>query len=142
MGIRILLADSHPAILTTLSRFLCSREDVEVVGQANTGPAAVELSRQLKPDIVLMDVDASVLPGMDAVRQIHREQPGVKIILWSIDPWPPRLRETVKAAASGYLLKDCDPETLLTAIRTVAAGGTYVSPESDCRPPDEPGQET
>ena len=134
MGIRILLADSHPAFLTTLSRFLCNREDVEVVGQANTGPAAVELSRHLKPDIVLMDVDASVLPGMDAVRQIHREQPGVKIILWSMAPVPPRARETVKAAASGYLLKDCDAQEFIAAIQIVAKGGTYESPESGGRP--------
>ena len=142
MRLRLLLADSHTAFLTALSRFLSAHEDIEVVGQASTGPAAVELTRQSNPNIVLMDVDTAVPPNMDVVRQIRREQPSVKIILWSIDPWPPRLRETVKAAASGYLLKDCDPETLLTAIRTVAAGGTYVSPESDCRPPDEPGQET
>ena len=136
MGIRILLADSHPAFLTTVSRFLQGQEDIEVVGEASTGPAAVELTRQLMPDIVLMDVDASVLPGMDAVRQIHREQPGVRILLWSMDPVPPRARETVKAAASGYLLKDCDPEMLLAAIRTVAAGGKYVSPDVNCRPQD------
>ena len=142
MGIRILLADSHPAFLTTVSRFLQGQEDIEVVGQANAGPTAVDLTRQLQPDLVLMDVDASVLPGMDAVRQIHREQPSVRILLWSMDPVPPRARETVKAAARGYLLKDCDPEMLLAAIRAVAKGGTYVSPELDCRRQDDPRQRT
>jgi len=142
MRIQLLLADSHPAFLTTLSRFLREQEDLEVVGQANAGPAAVELTRQLNPDIVLMDVDTAILPSMEAVRQIHRDQPGVKIILWSIDPLPPRAREMVKAAARGYLLKDCDPEMLLAAIRTVAKGGTYVSPELDCRPQDNPKQGT
>jgi len=136
MRIRILLADCHPAFLTTLNRFLCAQEDIEVVGQASTGPAAVELTRQLKPDIVLMDVDTAVLPGMDVVRQIHREQPGVKIILWSIDPLPPRVCEALQTAVSGYLLKGCEPEILLTAIRTVAAGGKYVSPDVNCRPQD------
>ena len=129
MRIRILLADCHPAFLTTLSRFLCAHEDIEVVGQASTGPAAVELTCQLNPNIVLMDVDTAVPPSMDVVRQIHREQPGVKIILWSIDPLPPRVCEVLQTAVSGYLVKGCDPETLLAAIRTVADGGTYASPD-------------
>jgi len=136
MGIRILLADSHPAFLTTVSRFLQGQEDIEVVGQASTRPAAVELTRQLKPDIVLMDVDTAVPPNMDVVRQIHREQPGVKIILWSIDPLPPRVCEALQTAVSGYLLKGCEPEILLTAIRTVAAGGKHVSLDVNCRPQD------
>ncbi len=142
MRIRILLADSHTVFLTALSRFLQGREDIEVVGQANTGPAVVDLTRQLKPDIVLMDMNVSGLPSIDAVQQIHREQPSVKIILWSVDPLPRRARETVKATAKGYLLKDCDPEMLLAAIRTVAAGGTYVSPESDNRTQDKPKEGT
>ena len=123
MRLRLLLADSHTAFLTALSRFLCAQEDIEVVGQAGTGPAAVELTCQLNPNIVLMDVDTAVPPSMDVVRQIHREQPGVKIILWSIDPLPPRVCEALQTAVSGYLLKGCEPEILLTAIRTVAAGG-------------------
>jgi DNA-binding NarL/FixJ family response regulator len=142
MRIRILLADSHPAFLTTLSRSLQGQEDLEVVGQANADPSAVELTRQLNPDIVLMDGDASVLPGMEAVRQIRQEQPGVKIILWSIDPLPPRVRETLKTTVSGCLLKDCDPEMLLTAIRTVVEGGTYVSPDVNGRPQENPKQGT
>ena len=142
MRLRLLLADSHTAFLTTLGRFLCAHEDIEVVGQAGTGPAAVELTRQLNPNIVLMDVDTAVPPSMDAARQIHREYPGVKIILWSIDPLPPRVCEALQTAVSGYLLKGCEPEMLLTAIRTVAAGGTYVSPESDCRIQDKPMQGT
>jgi DNA-binding NarL/FixJ family response regulator len=136
MRIRILLADSHPAFLTTLSRFLCAQKDIEVVGQASTGPAAVELTRQSNPNIVLMDVDTAVPPSMDVVRRIHREQPGVKIIFWSIDPLPPRVCEALQTAVSGYLLKGCDPETLLTAIQAVAAGGRYMSPDVNCRPQD------
>ena len=142
MGIRILLADSHPAFLTTLSRFLQGQEDIELVGQAKDGCTAVELTRQLVPDIVLVDVDTSILPGIDAVRQIHRDQPGVRILILSMDPVLPRARETVKAAARGCLLKDCDPQELLTAIRAVAEGGTYVSPDVTCRPQDKPRQET
>ena len=73
---------------------------------------------------------------MDVVRQIHREHAGVKIVLWSIDPLPTRVREALQSAVSGYLLKSCEPEILLTAIRTVAAGGTYVSPNVSYRPQD------
>jgi len=134
MRVRLLLVDSHEAFLTALSRFLQSQEAIEVVGQADTGPATVELTRQVKPDIVLMDIDISGLPTMGPVRQIRRDQPGVKIILWSIDPLPPRVREIVKASVNGYLLKDADPEVLLAAVRTVAVGGTYMSAESNGRP--------
>ena len=142
MRLRLLLADSHTAFLTALSRFLSAHEDIEVVGQASTGPAAVELTRQSNPNIVLMDVDTAVPPNMDVVRQIRREQPSVKIILWSIDPLPPRVCEALQTAVSGYLLKGCAPEILLTAIRTVAAGGKYVSPDVNCRPHDKPKQGT
>ena len=142
MRIRILLADSHPAFLTTLSRFLQGQEDIELVGQAKDGCTAVELTRQLVPDIVLMDGDASVLPGMEAVRQIRQEQPGVKIILWSFDPLPPRVWETLKTTVSGYVVKGCNPEMLLAAIRTVAAGGRYVSPDTSRRPQQDPTQGT
>ena len=136
MRLRLLLADSHTAFLTALSRFLCAQEDIEVVGQASAGPAAVELTRQLNPNIVLMDVDTAVPPSMDVVRQIHREQPSVRMILWSIDPLPTRVCAALQSAVSGYLLKGCEPEILLTAIRTVAAGGTHVSLDVNCRPQD------
>jgi DNA-binding NarL/FixJ family response regulator len=142
MRIRILLADSHTVSLVTLSRFLQDREDIEVVGQAKDGHTAVELTRQLIPDIVIMDADTAILPGVDAVRQIHRDQPGVRILIMSVDPVPPRVREAFKAGASGYLLKDCDPETLLTALRTVSDGGMYVSPDVHGRPQDDPKQGT
>jgi len=141
MRIRILLADSHPAFLTALSRCLRDQEDIEVIGQAKDG-GAVELTQQLTPDIVLMDIDTSVPASVNAGRQIHRDQPDIKIIVLSVDPVPLHVRQMFKAAASGYLLKDCEPERLLAAIRTVAQGGTYVSLESDCRPQDDPKQGT
>jgi len=129
MSIRILLADSHAICLVALSRFLQDQEDIEVVGQARDSHTAVELTRQLAPEIVLMDADTAILPGMDAVRQIHGELAGVKIIILSVDPICPPVQETFKAGASGYLVKNGDPRELLAAIRTVAEGGTYVSDE-------------
>jgi DNA-binding NarL/FixJ family response regulator len=129
MSIRILLADPHTVSLATLRRLLEDQEDIEVVGQARDRHAAVELTRQLAPEIVLMDADIAVPSGMDAVQQIHQEAAGVKIIILSVDPTHPLVQETFQAGASGYLVKDGDPQELLPAIRIVAEGGTYISDE-------------
>jgi DNA-binding NarL/FixJ family response regulator len=129
MSIRILLADSHTICLVAWSKFLQGQENIEVVGQARDGHAAVELVRQLAPEIVLMDADTAIPRGMEVVRQIHRELTGVKIIILSVDPVQPPVQETLQAGASGYLVKNGDPRELLTAIRTVAEGGTYISDE-------------
>jgi DNA-binding NarL/FixJ family response regulator len=142
MGIRILLAGSHVAIWEGVSRFLQSQEGLEIVGQARDGRIAVELTRQLVPDIVLMDKEMPTLNGLDALREIHREQRGVRIIFLSSHTAASHVRQTLKAGASGCLPEDCDYETLLAAIRIVADGATYVSPELDCRPQENQKQGT
>ncbi len=125
MSIRILLADDHTIVLQGLSRFLREQEDMEVVGQAKDGLATVELARELSPDIIIMDISMPGLSGVEATRQIHTEKPQIKIIGLSMHAAKRYIQEMYRAGARGYLLKDCDFDELMAAIRAVAAGGTY-----------------
>jgi len=125
MSIRILLADDHTIVLQGLSRFLQEQADMEVVGQAKDGLAAVELTRELLPDVVIMDISMPGLSGIEATRKIHSEESDIKIIGLSMHAAKRYVQEMYKAGARGYLLKDCDFDELIDAIHTVAAGGTY-----------------
>ncbi|OHB67841.1 MAG: hypothetical protein A2Y76_14115 [Planctomycetes bacterium RBG_13_60_9] len=128
MAIRIIVAEDHTLIRETLSKFLQQEEDLEVVGQAADGDAAMELTEQLQPDVVLMDVSMPpVLSGLEATRWICRTWPQVKVIALSMYANKPYVTEMLKAGARGYVLKDADFDELLSAIRTVAEGKTYVS---------------
>jgi DNA-binding NarL/FixJ family response regulator len=128
MSIRILLADDHTIVLQGLSRFLQAQEGLEVVGQAKDGQTTVALTRDVNPDIIVMDVSMPGLNGIEATRQIHQENPDVKVIGLSMHASKRYIREMHEAGASGYLLKDCDFDELIEAIQTVAAGGTYFDP--------------
>jgi two-component system response regulator NreC len=128
MSIRILLADDHTIVLQGLSRFLQMQEGFEVVGQAKDGQTTVALTRDVNPDIIIMDVSMPGLNGIEATRQIHQEHPDVKVIGLSMHASKRYIREMHEAGASGYLLKDCDFDELIKAIQTVAAGGTYFDP--------------
>jgi two-component system response regulator DegU len=135
MAIRILLADDHKMIREGLKRFLEGQEGVEVVGEATDGVTAVELTEQLHPDIVVMDVSMPpVLSGLEATRWICGRWPAVKVIALSMHKHKPYVEEMFKAGARGYLLKDADYDELLTAIQTIAEGGTYVSPGVEGQP--------
>jgi DNA-binding NarL/FixJ family response regulator len=129
MSIRILLADDHTIVLQGLSRFLQEQEGMEVVGQAKDGPTVVALARELSPDVVIMDISMPGLSGIEATRQIHMENPEVKVIGLSMYAAKRYVQEMCKAGARGYLLKDCDFEELIGAIHTVADGGTYFAAE-------------
>jgi len=135
MATRILLADDHKLIREALKRFLQSQEDVEVVGEAKDGVTAVELTEQLHPDIVVMDVSMPpVLSGLEATRWICGRWPDIKVIALSMHKHKPYVEEMFKAGARGYLLKDADYDELLAAIQTVNEGGTYVSPGVEGQP--------
>jgi DNA-binding NarL/FixJ family response regulator len=129
MSIRVLLADDHTIVLQGLSRFLREQSDMEVVGQAKDGLTTVTLARELAPDIVIMDISMPGLSGIEATRQIHRENPAVRIIGLSMHAAKRYVQEMYRAGASGYLLKDCDFDELMGAIHTVSAGGTYFAGE-------------
>jgi two-component system response regulator NreC len=128
MSIRIILADDHTIVRHGLNRLLQQEEDMEVIAQAADGHSTVELTRELSPDMVIMDIGMPDLNGIDATQQITRDFPQVKIIGLSMHSGKKFVVEMLNAGASGYLLKDCAVEELTTAIKTVAAGQIYLSP--------------
>jgi len=128
MSIRIILADDHTIVRHGLNRLIQQQEDMEVIAQAADGHSTVELTRELSPDMVIMDIGMPDLNGIDATDQIIHEFPQVKVIGLSMHSGKKFVIEMLKAGASGYLLKDCALEELTTAIKTVASGKTYLSP--------------
>jgi DNA-binding NarL/FixJ family response regulator len=129
MPIRIIVADDHTLIRETLGDFLQEQTDMEVVGRAADGDAAMALTAELQPDVVIMDVSMPpVLSGLEATRWICATWPQVKVIALSMYASRRYVVEMLKAGARGYLLKDADFEDVLKAVRAVASGQTYVSP--------------
>jgi two-component system, NarL family, response regulator NreC len=128
MSIRILLADDHVVLRHGLSKSLQAEPDMEVIGLAADGLTAVELARELSPDVIIMDIGMPDLNGIEATRQIVRQSPTVRIIALSMHSAKKFIMEMFKAGASGYLLKDCEYDELAVAVRTVASGKNYISP--------------
>lgn len=140
MSIRVIIADDHTLVRETLGRLLNEQDDIEVVGEAANGEAALEMAMQLRPDIVVMDVSMPpVLSGLEATRWIRTAVPEVKVIALSMHASTPYVTSMLNAGANGYLLKDTDVEELLTAIRAVAQGETYLGtglyPQSEGQTP-------
>jgi len=129
MSIRILLADNERLLRQLLRNMLQEQPDMEVVGEAGDGREALELVRQLTPDIVVMDVTMPNLNGIDATRQINREFPKVKVTALSVHSNTMFVVDMLKAGALGYVLKDSLFDELAESIRTVNSGGKYLSPK-------------
>ncbi len=127
MAIRILLVEDHGITRQGLRLLIEKEPDMEVVGEAEDGRKAVELVRELLPDIVITDITMPNLNGVDATRQIVRDFPQTKVIALSIHSKMPFVTSMLKAGASGYLLKESLFNELLEAIETVMAGNTYLS---------------
>ena len=128
MSIRIILADDHQIVRQGLRTLLAAEPDMEVVAEADNGRATLRLARELKPQVVIMDITMPDLNGIEATRQILAESSEVKIIALSMHSDSLFVLNMLKAGASGYLLKDCALEELVKAIRTVVAQKTYLSP--------------
>ena len=128
MSIRILLADDHTILRHGLSQSIGQQGDMEIIGQASDGLTAIRLNRELRPDLIIMDIRMPDMNGIEAAREILRDHPEVRIIALSMHSSKRFVTEMFKAGACGYLLKDCDFEELAGAIRTVMEGKTYLSP--------------
>ncbi len=129
MPTRILLVDDHAIIRQGLCSLLEKQPDIEVVGSVEDGRKAVDIARELAPDLVIMDISMPNLNGIDATRKIVGEMGDVKVIALSIHSSRHFVSEMLKAGASGYILKECLFDELVEAIKTVLNGGTYLSPK-------------
>jgi DNA-binding NarL/FixJ family response regulator len=126
--IRVLVADDHPLVRAGLSGLLAASPDCEVIGQAEDGQQAVTLAEQLRPDVILMDLSMPVRDGISATREILESQPAIRIVALTSFAEHTQVKEMLAAGAVGYLLKDCQPSELLSAIRSAGAGGAPLDP--------------
>ncbi|MBV9397909.1 MAG: response regulator transcription factor [Bryobacterales bacterium] len=125
--IRILIADDHSVVRDGLAAMLSFQPDMVVVGHAATGREAVEQFRNVRPDVVLMDLAMPVLDGVGAILAIRTEFPDARILVLTTYDGDENVYRALENGAKGYLLKDCSTEDLLNAIRRVHTGGTHVS---------------
>jgi DNA-binding NarL/FixJ family response regulator len=127
--IRVLLADDHGVVRKGLRFVLENEPDIEVVGEASDGRQAIEASDEKNPNVVVMDIAMPRLNGIDATAQIVKHQPHTGVIILSMYSDEEYLLRALTAGAKGYLLKDTAESELVTAVRTVAAGKPFFSPD-------------
>lgn len=133
--IRLLIADDQALVRSGLRMLVESTDDIEVVGEAPSGAAAVEMARALVPDVVLMDIRMPEMDGVEATRLICTDPAtaAVRVMVLTTFDLDEHVFSALRAGASGFLLKDTDPDDLLDAIRTVAAGETLLAPTVTAR---------
>jgi len=127
MSIRVLIVDDHGILRAGIDLIISQVDDMEVVGEAADGHEGIELARELKPDVVLMDISMPGLNGIDAARRIMDENPQVKILALSAYCNRRFVKDMLKAGVLGYALKDGMADELVHAIREVNAGRRYLS---------------
>jgi len=126
--IRVLLTDDHMLFRQGIRTLLTAEPDMEVAGEAANAADAVNLARQMRPDVVLMDIGMAGMSSFEATRQIRKERPDTRVVFLSMYDDEDYLAECVDIGASGYILKESPVEQLVTAIREVHRGGSYLSP--------------
>lgn len=129
MSIRVLLVDDNNLFRLGLSALVTTHSDFEVVGQTGGGKEAVHASLTLNPDVVLTDILLSGVNGLESVAQIKRRQPQVKVVILTALRTDDYVREALRVGADGYVLKDASFDELLMAMRCVAKGKKYLSPD-------------
>jgi len=129
MSIRILIADDHKIMRIGLRSLIERQTGMEVIAEAQDGRKALQLARELKPDVIIMDIGMPGLNGIEATRQIISENPVVKVVALSMHSDRRFVAGMLEAGAAGYLLKDCAFEELAQAIETVVNGQIYLSSE-------------
>jgi two-component system response regulator NreC len=126
--IRILICDDHTLFVEGVKAMLRNELSLEIVGEARDGRQAVELVKQLKPDIILMDVSMPDMNGFDATRRVHEFDSNVKILMLTMHDEEELVARCLEAGAAGYIMKDAPASQLLYAIDTVHKGERYLSP--------------
>lgn len=126
---RTILVDDHTLIRECLSAILERCHQVSLIAEASSGSEAVRLSRELQPDLVIMDIGMQELSGIEATRCIVRGAPDTKVLILSMHADRRYVREALDAGACGFLLKNCSTEEIFAAINTVAGNETYICSE-------------
>jgi two-component system, NarL family, response regulator LiaR len=126
--IRVLIADDHAVVRQGLRTFLELQDEIEVVGEAADGEAAVAETERLKPDVALMDLVMPRLSGDEAIRRIAEASPATRVVVLTSFAEDDKLFPAVRAGAAGYLLKDVQPRELVDSIRAADAGDTILHP--------------
>lgn len=127
--IKVLVVDDHDLVRTGITRMLEDEQGIKVVGQAGTGEEAITLTKELDPNVILMDVKMPGIGGLEATRKLQRTHPDVKVIAVTIceeEPFPSRL---LQAGAAGYLTKGAAMAEVVKAIQVVHSGQRYISPD-------------
>jgi two-component system, NarL family, response regulator NreC len=126
--LRILIADDHTLVRQGLRKIIEARPEWEVVAEAGTGREAVQQTIDLQPDVVIMDVAMPHLNGVEAVQQIHRRAPHVRVLMLSMYADEAYVTRAVRAGAAGYLLKDSADADLIGAVQALSQGKSFFSP--------------
>ena len=128
MKTKILLADDHKIMRAGLRSILEKQPDMEILGEAQNGLVALQLAKELRPDLVIMDISMPDLNGIEATRRILAELSGLRVLALSMHSDRGFLIKMLKAGASGYLLKDCASEELIDAVHVIMKNRLYISP--------------
>ena len=126
--LRIVLADDHAVVREGLKSLINAQTDMSVVGEAADGEAACLTAKALSPDVLVMDLSMPLLGGAEATARVRRECPGVKVLALTVHEERVYLTQLLRAGASGYVLKRAAASELVRAVRSVAAGETYIDP--------------
>jgi len=135
--IRVLLAEDHTIVRQGISALLKSEPDMEVAGEASDGLEAIELTKKLIPDVVLMDISMRNLNGLEATRKIKKLFPHTKVLILTMYDNEEWIFQILKAGASGYLIKDSAMTDLISAIHAIHQGDSYLSPSISKKVIDE-----
>lgn len=125
----LIIVDDHKILHHSISQTLKTEKEFRVVAQADTGKKAVELARRHTPDLMIMDISLPDFNGMEATRRILSENPAVRIVALTMHAEKVYVKGMLKAGATGYVIKSSAYSVLIKALKTVSAGGTFLSPE-------------
>jgi DNA-binding NarL/FixJ family response regulator len=125
---RVVLADDHPIVLNALRNLVTAEDDFELVAEASSGPEALKIIRDKKPDVAIVDISMPELNGIALSRRVIQENPCIKVLILTLHEDRAYLRQAIDAGVQGYLLKRSATENLVPAVRSVVTGGLYVDP--------------